>query len=537
MKLEGMVEDVHLDEVLRVLAVSGRSGTLRLEGDGEGGFLSLSGGRILAARVDSDRRTVAEVLVGADLVPQETLDELSESQRKQPIPQCFSDLLTVMPELPDEVRAILQERLKDLTLKLLAIRAGRFHFTVSPEPPQVPCYLGDQGVAVDEGVPADGLVTEAKKRRTAPVEQTPAPRAKTGRLPAVPGVDLVLVDNDATLLAEARRRFSGRGLSTLTVEGVAQALQAMDEGTRWRPHTVAVVDLVMPRGDGRGILGGLDLIRRVKAKDPDTRVVLASDVDNTDAEQRAREMGVTAFVRKPPVGAGRTPDAMLAFLDGVLAAAGLADRAGSVDLAAELLKELGDAGEWRPESKVPASEMHRNLELVRALIAPLNDPELRDEIPLMILRVASSTFGRAALFLVTDQEFIGLGGFGLDANGRDPGRTLRDTHIPLDADSVLTIPLRERRASRQAFFESEWNRYLSERLGGPTPTDVFVAPILSTRQVEAVLYCDNAVDRRPLGDTQVLEIFLTQAGAAMERAALERRLLGAVQQTEGGVVA
>ena len=62
---------------------------------------------------------------------------------------------------------------------------------------------------------------------------------------------------------------------------------------------------------------------------------------------------------------------------------------------------------------------------------------------LMILRVAASTFGRAALFLITDQEFTGLGGFGLDANGRDPGRTLRDTHIPLDADSVLSAPLRE----------------------------------------------------------------------------------------------
>jgi hypothetical protein len=42
----------------------------------------------------------------------------------------------------------------------------------------------------------------------------------------------------------------------------------------------------------------------------------------------------------------------------------------------------------------------------------------------------------------------------------------------------------------------------------------------------AILYGDNLPEKRPIGDTEALEIFLSQAGLAMEKALLERRLRG-----------
>jgi len=42
--------------------------------------------------------------------------------------------------------------------------------------------------------------------------------------------------------------------------------------------------------------------------------------------------------------------------------------------------------------------------------------------------------------------------------------------------------------------------------------------------VVAVLYGDNLPDEKPIGDTEALEIFLSQAGLAMEKALLERRM-------------
>jgi CheY-like chemotaxis protein len=344
--------------------------------------------------------------------------------------------------------------------------------------------------------------------------------------------DLVLIDSDPQLLSAVGNRISERGLK------VARAPSAKEGWARmvtqeFNRHTVVVVDLVMPRMDGRGILGGLDFIRKLKAQEPQARVILTSEVDNQDAVDRARELGVSLFVRKPPPEL-MNPQESAAFTDLVLGMAGFADRAGSVDFAQELMSELGETHSSLPAPVLtgPQGEMARALELLRDMVGPVNDPERRDEIPLMILRVASNTFSRAALFLVTEADFVGLGGFGLDPNGRDPGKALRDTHIPLDADTVLAGPVKEKRAVRNPFFESEWNRYLADRLGGPSPTEAYVAPIFCNRMVEAVLYCDNALDGRPLGDTQVLELFLTQAGAAMERASLEKRLMAQLSSQE-----
>ena len=63
-----------------------------------------------------------------------------------------------------------------------------------------------------------------------------------------------------------------------------------------------------------------------------------------------------------------------------------------------------------------------------------------------------------------------------------------------------------------------------KRLGGLEPSEVFVAPIISSGRIAAILYGDNVPELRDIGDTESLEIFLAQAGLAMEKALLERRL-------------
>jgi hypothetical protein len=55
-------------------------------------------------------------------------------------------------------------------------------------------------------------------------------------------------------------------------------------------------------------------------------------------------------------------------------------------------------------------------------------------------------------------------------------------------------------------------------------SEIFLGPIISEGKVVAILYGDNAPQKRAIGDTESLEIFLSQAGLAMEKALLERRL-------------
>jgi GAF domain-containing protein len=68
------------------------------------------------------------------------------------------------------------------------------------------------------------------------------------------------------------------------------------------------------------------------------------------------------------------------------------------------------------------------------------------------------------------------------------------------------------------------SRSLFERLGGGVPSEIFLGPLISEGKVVAILYGDNLPADGPFGETEGLEIFLDQAGLAMEKALLQRRL-------------
>ena len=72
--------------------------------------------------------------------------------------------------------------------------------------------------------------------------------------------------------------------------------------------------------------------------------------------------------------------------------------------------------------------------------------------------------------------------------------------------------------------EGEGDLALVARLGPVTPSESYVAPIEAGEEVAALLYADNAVTRRPLGDTGALEVILHEGGLALDRAVLARSL-------------
>jgi hypothetical protein len=81
------------------------------------------------------------------------------------------------------------------------------------------------------------------------------------------------------------------------------------------------------------------------------------------------------------------------------------------------------------------------------------------------------------------------------------------------------VPVRLAPANRK------WDDHLFSQLGGRKPKEIFLGPLISEGRVVAILYGDNLPEQKPVGDTEALEIFLSQAGMAMEKALLERRLM------------
>jgi hypothetical protein len=130
------------------------------------------------------------------------------------------------------------------------------------------------------------------------------------------------------------------------------------------------------------------------------------------------------------------------------------------------------------------------------------------------------------IFLVKEQEIVGLGQFGMDNSGSLADDRVRRMKIPRHEPSVFRTLLEELRPCRLTPGDGPWDNYLREQLGGGAPEEVFLGPIISEGKVVAILYGDNLPDKKSVGDTEALEIFLSQAGLAMEKALLERRLRG-----------
>jgi hypothetical protein len=196
------------------------------------------------------------------------------------------------------------------------------------------------------------------------------------------------------------------------------------------------------------------------------------------------------------------------------------------DLARELFRDLADEerAEWQQSQRAQLDEGIKSLDTLKALLGELNHPSFEEEIPLLLLRFASAFFARGALFSVdrVRQELVGLGGFGVGA--ADPGRLVRSIRIPLAADTIFARAVAERCGVRQPIWDSEWNARFLNLLGGQRPREVYAAPLISPRGLEAVLYADNGTEPRPFPDIALLEIFLQQAAAALERATLAREL-------------
>jgi hypothetical protein len=154
----------------------------------------------------------------------------------------------------------------------------------------------------------------------------------------------------------------------------------------------------------------------------------------------------------------------------------------------------------------------------------LRFPTATAEVTLLILRYASEVVNRAILFMAKKDEVRGLGQFGIELKGASPDHVVRNIRIPLSQPSLFLTVIENRRSYVGPLDDSESNRYLINELGGVMPDQVVAIPLVVDGKVALVVYGDNLPERRPIKGTDTLEIFMSQAGMALEKALLEKRI-------------
>ncbi len=409
-----------------------------------------------------------------------------------------------------------------------------------PESPS-PASAGDE---VPEGPPPDQVL---------PSEDPEGPRPRAGSPP------VILVDDEERFLELVREALEARGYPVETFQEGGSAAERIDALVETGGVLGVVSDLIMPRTDGEGLLGGIELLERVRKRHRRLPFVLVSDHRHQEAEARARRLDVDFTLAKPHLSGlseGQEITVLkefLSVLDPILIsfkqpyaqdqgpgapgasggeAVAWADPEGpeaerTIDLRRALLSEIGDPDQ-EPSPGLPevsgSDDGSRDILILRSMLCELSNPTAGGQITLLILRFAAELLNRAVLFMASESEVVGLGQFGIHFGSKCPDRHIREIRIPLDQPSVFYDVVMKRSVLCGPLDSSPLNACLTEQLGGESPSECFVAPIIANEKVIAVLYGDNLPSRGPIGHTEALEIFLTQAGLAFEKAILERRI-------------
>ena len=564
MSLVGNLEDLGLGEILQIVSLSRKSGVLQLTSRDREGRVIFHDGQVIRASATTHPENLGDLVLRAGMADMETLKKALVIQHESDDDRRIGDILVSDFGVDrEDIEKAVRVQVEKVVYSFFSWDEGSFSFELGDPGELAATNLNPLQFMLDSGlnpqwlamegsrllderrhrgesddeqgeslVDIDQLLAEVKGEAvangSASSEEAGEPQANLAAPNQVPLRRFIVVDDDpgtaekiASLLQERKAQVHVFTNYNSFLEAVAGADPQ---------STTLVIDLIMPRSDGSGVLGGLELLEEVRNNYPDFQVLVMSDHPNQEAEQSVRNFGVPALFPKPKksdVLDERGRDGLIALVDAIVALgerptddAPLAE--GMYNIGAELLREMGEvAAGVSPQ----ASQQSPGLHLLRGMLQELNNPSLGGGIILLILRFASELMNRAVILLVKDEEIVGLGQFGIELKGESADVRVRNTKLPKAEKHVFTEALQSFAPYRREPRETKWNDYFFTHLGGERPDEVFVGPLISEGRVVAVLYGDNLPDKKPIGDTESLEIFLSQAGLAMEKALLERRMM------------
>jgi hypothetical protein len=175
-------------------------------------------------------------------------------------------------------------------------------------------------------------------------------------------------------------------------------------------------------------------------------------------------------------------------------------------------------------ARIQTETPSKAISTLKSMFDELRFPTATAEVTLLILRYASEVVNRAVLFMVKKDEARGLGQFGIELKGHSADQVVRNIRIPLNQQSLFLSVIESRRSFLGPLDQNESNKYLVNELGGAQPDSVMAIPLVVDGKVALVVYGDNLPERKPIRGMDTLEIFMNQAGMALEKALLEKRL-------------
>ena len=552
MSLVGNLEDLGLGEILQIVSLSRKTGVLSLISNDREGSVVFRQGQVVRATSSTFQQSLGEVLIQKGVIDLAILRKALALQQEEGFRERLGVILIKNFGISYEiVEEVVREQIENVVFTLFAWSDGTFEFVASEHIETIDAtrldplqFMLDQGLnpqflamegsrLLDESNHAAEMGTAVCERDSGDevefdfkLTKELARRSTASRMPASKK-PLIIVDDDGPTLKAIADGMRQQGYDVHAMTRSEDTLIKVDAICRGGEQPTVLVDLIMPKMDGSGVLGGVELLELLHVNFKDIPIIVMTDYRHADAEVRVREMGY-AFIMKPRRVEINNPEIFDDFLGLLTDEVQRSETGGEVpqwqerfNLGDELRIEMGD------DDDVPVSgeqESAGGLSLLRGMLEELNNPELQGGVLLLVLRFASEFLNRAIVFTVDDKVVSGAGQFGISGGKISGDEKVRAIHFPLEVDSMFSEPARSFHAVTSAPHSTPMDIHIFEQLGDGIPDEVFIGPLVSQSRVIGFLYGDNLPEKKVIGDTETLAIFLSQAGMAMEKNILERQL-------------
>lgn len=415
---------------------------------------------------------------------------------------------------------------------LLRSRAGEFNFLLADELPADEIGYDPDLLLSEGGFPPQKILQiegeklkplhdleqsmregkELLRRQPPPAPAEPAQFHVAGGLievesPETSGRNVVLFERDPLVRVAARRAFGAKAMKVAQFDSIDSVRELIGEFFRSNSFFVSLLEIT-PESEAL-----LPFLKRRNSRLP------VAMIDGEVDLRRRREMleaGANVYLTRPSRARLR-PQVIDEELNLFAAELVLFAEDAFADWE-EISGVLGrDAGRKFYEEG-QRERLERSFHLLKQLISELSNPNDISEVSSTILRFSAEYVDRGVLFVLTDEHFAGVGGFGIAGIGETLGERARKVRIPRDAPSILSDVARSREMHCGKLRRTDANVGLIESLGGLQPTEVLAFPIMHGGRTIGILYGDNAEHRGPIDMVTGLEIFLAQAAYSLHNA-------------------
>lgn len=359
--------------------------------------------------------------------------------------------------------------------------------------------------------------TELVEARVQPPRKPAGPTTKF-RVESASGLsatdrNVVLYERSPLLRVAAKRAFTKRGMKIAQYGSIEDTKRAAAELLKNNEYFITFLELSGTSDDSDG--DAPQLLSSIKRKNHLLPVVLIDREADLRRRTRLLKLGADHYLTKPSeahLQPALADEQLALFADELV---NFAER--SFEQFTQILDGTDDRNIYALAEQERAS---RTEDVLRILINELSNPNELDQLAETILRLASEYFDRALLLVGKDRFFSGVGG--VNAVTEDGGmmERARGLRISYADPSVLADVAASAESHRGKIRRTDANMQLIQAVGSKLPTEVAVLPITNRGQVIGLLYGDNAERLEPFGDLGGLEMFLSQAGFALENAVI-----------------